>query len=87
MPTRRPNDTDPRADAIIIEGFRAMPPREKLRIVGALSRTVRELALVDVRNRFPDDSEREQLLRAASRWLEPQVMKQTFDWDVDKRGY
>ena len=81
------NDTDPKMEALQIEGFRAMSATEKLWLVDSLSRFVKELALTDVRNRFPDDTEREHILRAASRWLEPELMKQAFGWNVDERGF
>ena len=81
------NDTDPKMGALQIEGFRAMSATEKLMLVDSLSRFVKELALADVRRRYPHDSAREHLMRAASRWLEPDVMKRGFDWNVEGRGY
>lgn len=87
MASGPPNDTHPTMEAIQIEGFRAMSTDQKLKLVNSLSLTVRELALADVRRRYPDESEREQLLRAASRWIDPVVMKRGFGWDVDERGY
>lgn len=81
------NDTDPQIEALQVEGFRSMSTAEKLRAVDALSRFVTELAVADVRRRFPHDSERDQRLRAASRWIEPDVMRRAFGWDVRQRGY
>jgi hypothetical protein len=82
-----PNDTDPRVEAVLIEGYRRMTPSEKLERVRALTRAVQELALLDIRQRHPDADEREQALRLASRWIEPELMVRAFGWDVRKVGY
>ena len=82
-----PNDTDPRIDALLIEGYRKMSPAQKLERVTALTRAVQELALQDVRRRHPGASAHEQALRVASRWIEPDLMIRAFDWDVRKMGY
>jgi hypothetical protein len=39
------------------------------------------------RRRHPNADEREQALRVASRWIEPELMKRAFGWDVHKVGY
>lgn len=82
-----PNDNDPRIEAILIRGYRAMSAAQKLERVRALTRAVQELALVDVRNRHPEASPREQALRVASRWIEPELMLRAFGWDVRDAGY
>jgi hypothetical protein len=82
-----PNDTDPRVEALLIEGYRGMSPAQKLERFRALTRAVQELALADIRRRHPDADEREQALRLASRWIEPELMGRAFAWDVRKMGY
>jgi hypothetical protein len=82
-----PNDTDPCIEAMLIEGYRRMSPSQKLERVRALTRAVQELALMDIRRRHPDADEREQMLRLASRWIEPELMVRAFGWDVRKVGY
>jgi hypothetical protein len=82
-----PNDTDPRVEALLIEGYRRMSPSQKLERVRILTRAVQELALMDIRRRYPDADEREQALRLASRWIEPELMVRAFGWDVRKVGY
>ena len=52
-----------------------------------LTRAVQELALVDIRRRHPGADEREQRLRLASRWIEPELMRDAFGWDVREHGY
>jgi hypothetical protein len=75
------NDTHPAAHAILIEGYRRMTPAQKLERVSALCRTVRELALADIRRRYPGAGEREISMRLASRWLDAATMRSAFGWD------
>ena len=82
-----PTDTHPAVGAFIIEGYRRMSPAEKLARVAALTQTVQQLALADIRRRYPDSSVEEQSLRLASRWLGPDLMRRAFGWDVDQAGY
>lgn len=81
------NDTNPKIEAFLIEGYRRMSPSQKLERVRSLTRAVQEFALMDVRRRHPDANEREQALRVASRWLEPDLMVRAFGWDIRERGY
>jgi hypothetical protein len=85
--TRHPNDTHPTIDARIVEGFRSMSPARKLEIVTALTQALQELAVADVRRRHPRADAREMALRAASRWVGPELMLRAFGWDVGKMGY
>lgn len=82
-----PNDTHPKIEALLIEGYRKMSPAQKLERVRALSRAVQEFALLDVRRRHPNADAREQALRVASRWIEPELMLRAFGWDVREVGY
>jgi hypothetical protein len=83
----QPNDTHPKIDALLIEGYRRMTPAQKLERVRGLTRAVQELALLDVRRRHPKADAREQELRVASRWIEPDLMLRAFGWDVGAEGY
>ena len=87
MHTAPMNDTDPKIEALLIEGYRKMSPMQKLERVRALTRAVQELALLDVRRRHPNADAREQALRVASRWIDPDLMVRAFDWDVREAGY
>jgi len=82
-----PSDTDPRIEAFVVEGYRRMSPSQKFDRVQALTKSVQELALIDVRRRFPSSNPREQALRVASRWLGPKLVRNAFGWDVDEAGY
>jgi hypothetical protein len=81
------DDTGPEALKLLIEGYRKMTPSQKLGLVASLIRTVRRLALIDVRRRYPDADERELQLRAASRWLDPELMSRAYDWDPREKGF
>jgi len=82
-----PDDTHPAIRALLIEGYRKMSPAQKLERVRALNHAVQQLALMDIRRRHPNADEREQALRLASRWIEPELMVRAFGWDVRKVGY
>lgn len=82
-----PTDTDPRIEAFIVEGYRRMSASQKFDRVQALTKSVQELALLDVRRRHPSSDPREQALRVASRWLGPKLMRDAFGWDVEETGY
>jgi hypothetical protein len=69
-----PNDTHPEIEAMLIEGYRKMSPSQKLERVGALTRAVQEFALMDIRRRHPNADSREQALRGASCWIDPELM-------------
>lgn len=81
-----PNDTDPRVEAFLVEGYRRMPGWQKLERMCELNRAAHELALTDIRRRHPNDSPREQRLRLASRWLSADTMRTVFGWDPDREG-
>jgi hypothetical protein len=82
-----PTDTHPAVERILIEGFRRMTASEKLERVRAMTLAAQELALVDIRRRHPDATEREQALRLASRRLDAASMRRIFGWDPAKQGY
>lgn len=81
------NDTDPKIQAVLVAGYRAMSASQKLARVTALTRAVQELALLDIRRRHPEADQRELVLRLASRWIDAGLMKRAFDWDVEASGY
>jgi hypothetical protein len=76
-----PSDTNPEVEAFIVEGYRRMSAAQKLARVTELTRTVQQLALADIRRRYPAADAREQSLRLASRWLDPELMRKAFHWN------
>lgn len=81
------SDTDPKTQALLIGGYRAMTAPQKLKRITELTQGVQQLALARIRRQYPQSSEREQQLRLASLWLPPETMKKVFDWDPAKEGY
>ncbi|MEO6574534.1 MAG: hypothetical protein ABIP89_11895 [Polyangiaceae bacterium] len=82
-----PNDTHPKIEALLIEGYRRMTVAEKMARVTAMSRAVQELGLADVRRAHPHADERELALRLASRRLDAEIMRRAFGWDPTTQGY
>lgn len=80
-------DTPPEIEQRLLEGYRRMTAAEKLQIMQDLQRTAQLLALGDIRRRYPQADEREVRLRLAARWLEPELMKKAFGWDVEIEGF
>ena len=80
-------DTHPAVEQILVQGYRGMSPAEKLQRVRAMTAAVEALALADIRRRHPEAGVREQALRLASRWIEPDLMLRAFGWDVRTQGY
>jgi len=86
MKTQSP-DTSPEIERIIIEHYRRMSASEKFKIVDDLTRATISLAMSGVRSRHPAAEEREYRLRAASRWLDPELMRKAYGWDPEVEGY
>ena len=80
-------DTLPEMEAFQIEGYRRMSASRKLQQVCELWRSIRDLALADVRRSHPAANPRELQLRLASRWLDAGTMRRAFGWDPGVEGY
>lgn len=81
------SDTHPAIEVLLVKGYRAMSPSEKIDRVRAMTAAVQKLALADIRRRHPQADAREQALRLASRWIERELMLRAFGWDVQAQGY
>jgi hypothetical protein len=87
--TRHPpefQDTDPAAMEVWLELLRKKPAGEKLAMVLELSGMAMELARAGERLTHPEASEREIFLRAASRWLDRDLMIRAYGWDPEAHG-
>jgi hypothetical protein len=80
-------DTPPEIEAVIIEGYRRMSPRQKLERVRELGRAAQQMALLRIAKQYPNATERERRLRLASLWLTREQMIAAFDWDPEREGY
>ncbi len=82
------SDTAPEVEAILIEGYRRMTPREKLDRVMDLNRAARQLALARILAKYGAGiSEQERSLRLAALWLDRETMIRGFGWDPEVQGY
>ena len=83
-----PKGTDTAADVErrMIERWRSATPDEKLDRMFGMAQLVNELARSDLRERYPGSSEREIVLRLASRTLDRETMIRAFGWDPVVHG-
>ncbi len=79
-------DTDPATMGVWLELLRKKPAGEKLLATLELSGMAMRLAQEGERLRHPEASEREVLLRAASRWLSRDLMIRAYGWDPEANG-
>jgi len=76
--TRLFPDTSPEAEAVLIEGLRRLPPWRKLEMVGQLNRTMRQLLLIGLRQRYPEASPQELRRRLADLLLGPELAARVY---------
>ena len=72
MRTQSP-DTSPEAERVLIELLRRAPAWRKLRMVEDTNRSVKELLLAGLRERFPQDSPAALRRRLAEHWLGKEI--------------
>ncbi len=63
------SDTSPEAERVQIRIWREMPAWRKLELVAQMNATVRRLAMVGLRQRYPEAGEVELKRRLADLWL------------------
>ena len=80
-------DTSPEAEEFLLAGYRNMPAWKKLQCVVDLNLALKSLQLADIKAKHPEATEYELKMRLASRWIEPELMKEAFGWDVEEKGY
>jgi hypothetical protein len=80
-------DTPLSIQKILVDGYRKMPPWEKMRRVSELNMAAQQLALARIRHQYGDIPEQEQRLRLASLWLDRETMIRVFGWDPEEKGY
>ncbi len=86
--TPQSTDTPPAVERVLIAGYRAMTPAQRLQRVVALNRALDELATARIRAQYgPDLSRREVDLRLASLHLDGPTMRRVFGWDPEAQGF
>ena len=71
-------DTSPETERVLFALLREMPPWRKLEMVAQLNQTVRELALVGLRERYPHASPEELWRRLADSVLGPELAAKAY---------
>jgi hypothetical protein len=80
-------DTNTKMQHILIEGYRKMTPQQKMRRVSELIKSIQQLALARICQQYGNISERDQMLRLASLWLDRETMIKAFGWDPQIKGF
>lgn len=80
-------DTDPDAEAFLIERTRQFSPLEKFQQLGEMMKAGRQLSMMGIRRRYPKADEREIILRYGALTLDRETMIRVFDWDPEIKGY
>ena len=80
-------DTSLEAEAFLLAGYRKMTAGKKVQLLADLNLTLKTLQLAEIQAKYPDASAYELKMRLASRWIDPELMKQAFGWDVVEKGY
>jgi len=84
---KKHTDTSLEIERMLIEGFRAMSPPQKLARVAAMNRALEQLSLARLRRQYGNLTEREMRLRLAALRLDREVMTRVFEWDPEEKGY
>ena len=71
---------------MMIELWRKATPEQKLQKVLSIGRMLNEFVLADLRQRYPEATERELQLRLAARSYDRELMIKAFGWDPDVHG-
>lgn len=79
-------DTPPTVERMMLELWRRATPHQKLARVFGMGRMINELAMADLRRRYPKATAREVELRLASRTIPRETMIRAFGWDPDVHG-
>lgn len=80
-------DSDPETERVLIELTRAMPDWKKFRQIAALSDGCRRLAMVGLRERYPNATDDEVKKRFAALVLDHETVIKMFAWDPLVEGY
>jgi hypothetical protein len=81
------SDTPPEVTAILVAGYRAMSPSEKLWRVVELNRATEALARAGLYRRYGALDEKTVRLRLAALRYPRELMIAAFGWDPQREGY
>jgi len=81
------SDTHPDIERKMIELMRTLTPAQKLARIGNMGRFMKQAAFASTRLRYPQETDREIMLRVVSRSIPADLMLKAYGWDVKKKGY
>jgi len=71
-------DTDPKAERVLIELLRKAPPARKFEMIGSAIRSSRQLALCGLKMRFPNESLPKLQRRLTGLWLGEELAEKAY---------
>jgi len=80
-------DTHPQVFGVLVQGYRAMTPAQKIARVVDLSDAARTMATARIRRQYPEATDRELRLRLAALTLGRETMVRVFSWDPVESGW
>jgi hypothetical protein len=80
-------DTTPEAEAVLLELLRRAPVWKRLQMVDQMHEVLRQLAMADIRRRYPRADNDEIKRRLAARVLSRTEVINAYGWDPDVEGY
>jgi len=80
-------DTTPEAEAVLLELLRRAPVWKRLQMVDQMHEVLRQLAMADIRRRYPLADSDEIKRRLAARVLSRTEVINAYGWDPDVEGY
>lgn len=80
-------DTTPEAESVLLELLRRAPVWKRLQMVDQMHETLRQLAIADIRRRYPAADDEEIKRRLAARVLSRTDVINAYGWDPELEGY
>ncbi|HLJ56082.1 MAG TPA: hypothetical protein VKT77_13665 [Chthonomonadaceae bacterium] len=81
------SDTHPDIERKMIALIRTLTPAQKLAKIGDMGRFVKGAAFATTRLRYPEETDREIMLRVVSRSIPADLMLKAYGWDVREKGF
>ena len=80
-------DTTPEAESVLVELLRRTPVWKRLQMVDEMHEILRQLAIADIRHRYPHAGDEEIKRRLAARVLSRTDVINAYGWDPELEGY
>ena len=80
------DSTHSEIEKVYIELMRKYSISEKLAMVREITYACQQMALIGIKQRYPEADEKETRLRLGALWLKKEIMRKVFHWNVDEKG-